>query len=33
MTPHPAPLVYAIHHTIMAMAISCEDQCVAMSRP
>ena len=23
-TPHPNPLVYAIHHTILAMAISCK---------
>jgi len=25
-TPHPTPLVYAIHHTILAMAISCKCQ-------
>ena len=26
-TPHPNPLVYAIHHTTLAMAISCNGQC------
>jgi len=26
MTPHPTLLVYAIHHTIWAMAISCKGQ-------
>jgi len=24
--PHPTPLVYAIHHTILAVAISCEGE-------
>ena len=24
--PHPTPLVYAIHHTILAVAISCKGQ-------
>jgi len=23
-TPHPSPLVYTIHHTTLAMAVSCE---------
>ena len=28
--PPPDSLVYAIHHTILAVAISCEGQCVAL---
>jgi len=24
--PHPTPFVHAIHHTILAVAISCKDQ-------
>jgi len=32
MTPPPTSLVYAIHHTILVMTISCEGQ-LAVSRP
>jgi len=29
-TPHPTPLVYTIHHTLLTMAISCKGQIVRL---